>query len=195
MNRSLDIQLTPVTTESSVETTLLPDTARTVRYAHAVSRDVSERVIASIKRLADKDPEEEIALFVSCPGGPTGVGLSFYDSMRYLIRPRLVTIGSGDVDSAGIIVFLTGDRRYVTSRTTALLHPAGRMFGEQRYTVREMEAMLREDKIKDEQYAAVVAQASGGRLTVERVHELMEAHTVLSPDDMVRYGLAHGVLP
>src|SRR6201999_4389177 len=102
------------------------------------------------------------ALFITSPGGPTGTAMSFYDTIRHVLKPNLVTIGSGDVDSSGIIIFLSGTRRYMTSRTTLLLHPAGRVFGNQRFTTKEMEAMLAEDRMKDQQYASLIAQNSHG---------------------------------
>ncbi len=146
--------------------------------------------------LIEVSPEEEIGLFVTSPGGSTGIAMSFYDSVRHIVRPRLVTIGSGDVDSSGVIIFLTGERRYVTARTSFLLHPAGRVFGNQRYTTREMEAMCAEDRLKDQQYATVVAEnARAGQLTPSDVLEMMERHTVLSPADFLSYGLADAILP
>jgi ATP-dependent protease ClpP protease subunit len=122
--------------------------------------------------------------------------MSFYDTLRHIVKPNLITIGSGDVDSSGIIIFLTGDIRYVTPNTTLLLHPAGRTFdGSQRYTTLEVEAMLAEDRLKDQQYATVVAERSNGKLNTEQVLEMMRKHTILSPIDLVSYGLAHAVLP
>jgi ATP-dependent protease ClpP protease subunit len=169
--------------------------ARTVRYVGPVTRATTERVLLQIEKLLNKSPEEEITLFVSSTGGPTGTVMSFFDTIKNILHPRLVTIGSGDVDSSGVILFLTGEKRYITARTTLLLHSAGRRFdSDARFTVREVQAMLAEDSLKDKQYASVVAGASGGKLKIEEVLTLMEAHTVLSPNDLVTYGLAHGIL-
>jgi ATP-dependent Clp protease, protease subunit len=168
--------------------------ARTVRYVGAVTRSVTERVLKDIEKLVHKAPHEEVFLMVTSTGGPTGIAMNFFDTVRYVLRPALTTIGSGDVDSSGIIIFLAGERRYVTKRTTVLLHPAGRFFGNQRYTTTEMESMLREDKLKDEQYAAVIAERSLGRLAVADVLSMMQTQTVLTPDDLIRYNLAHAIL-
>lgn len=169
--------------------------ARTVRYIGPVTRAGTERALLQIEKLLDKSPEEEIYLFVTSTGGPTGTAMSFFDTIATLLNPRLVTIGSGDVDSSGIILFLSGDARFITARTTLLLHPAGRRFaGDTRYTVREMEAMLAEDRLKDRQYASVVAGASRGKLTVDTVLRMMDEHTVLSPEDTVELGLADSIL-
>jgi ATP-dependent Clp protease protease subunit len=186
-------QLIPLSiTEPSVA--ILPSRARTLRYVGSVSRALNERTLSNIEKLLNQSISEEVALFLTSPGGPSGLAMSFYDTVRHILKPALVTIGSGEVDSSGIIIFLSGTRRYVTKRTTFLFHPAGRMFGSQRYTTVEMSAMLDEDKLKDEHYAGVVADNSGGKLTMSDVLLMMKEHTVLSADDFVRLGLADGVL-
>lgn len=168
---------------------------RTVRYIGSVSGAVNERALQEISGLVSDSPRDEIALFVTSTGGPTGMAMSFFDTLRHIIRPNLTTIGSGDVDSSGIIIFLSGKRRYVTKNTTLLLHPAGRAFGaSQRFTAREMGAMLAEDTLKDAQYAALVAEGSRGKLTQAEVAGMMEAQTVLDPVRLVELGLADAVL-
>lgn len=179
--------------------TLIPqihsfDRTRTVRYVGPVTCEANEQVLSAILKHMDAAPEAPINLFVTSTGGPTGSAMSFYDTVRHILRPNLVTIGSGDVDSSGILIFLAGEHRYVSARTTLLLHPAGRVFGTQRYTTVEMEAMLAEDKLKDDQYASVLADNSRGRLTTDNVLELMRTHTVLSPRDLVSYGLADDII-
>ncbi len=136
-----------------------------------------------------------INLVVTSAGGPTGIAMSFYDSVRKVYRANLRTIGAGDVDSSGIIVFLAGSERYITTNTTMLLHLAGRTFdSSRRYTVPDIEAMAKEDKLKDFQYASVISENSAGRLTTEKVLDMMAANTILTSLEAVELGLAHFVL-
>jgi len=139
-------------------------------------------------------PDEEVALIVTSTGGPTGTAMSFYDTIRSVWCANITTIGSGDVDSSGILIFLSGRHRYVTKHTTLLLHLAGRIFEPgKRFTREEIEAMTNEDRLKDEQYASVIAEHSLG-LAVEDVLQMMKNNTILTPSDLVRYGLAEAVL-
>jgi len=183
------------TTETQHNVISLPPRVRTLRYTGPVMRATNERILKEMTRLMDTASQEEIALFVTSPGGPTGTAMSFYDSVRHLIQPTLVTIGSGDVDSSGVIIFLSGTRRYITNHATMLFHPAGRIFGNQRYTTKEMEAMLSEDRIKDQQYASVIAENSKGKLMIEEVLVMMEHHTIRTPQKMLELGLADAILP
>lgn len=187
-----------ITHEEARERTpgLVFNPARTVEYMGVVNYATTERVIEEVRRLHEANQQEEVVLAVTSAGGPTGIAMSFYDHMRSVLHPRLVTIGSGDVDSSGIIIFLTADRRYVTPNTTLLFHRAGRIFeGGKRLTADELDAMVREDRLKDFQYASVVAERSHGRLTAQKVLALMDTQTILTPLELVAYGLADAVLP
>ena len=172
-----------------------PSVERIVEYLGTVNYATSERILGKIKQLIIESPHEEICMLVTSTGGPTGTAMSFYDSIRYVLKPKLTTIGAGDVDSSGILIFLAGDKRYVTPNTTLLLHLAGRVFdGGTRFTAPEIEAMVREDKLKDFQYASVLAERSLGHLTTEKVLHLMERNTLLTPQELVWWDFADSIL-
>ncbi|MBX4195580.1 ATP-dependent Clp protease proteolytic subunit [Candidatus Parcubacteria bacterium] len=168
---------------------------RTLEWLGGVSYQNLEQVLAGVKRLMIENSNDEIHLMVNSYGGTTGIGMSFYDAMTSWLKPKLVTIGSGDVDSSGIIVFLSGSKRFLTKNTTLLLHLAGRTFGgDKRYTVEDMESMLNEDHLKDFQYACVVSDATNGRYTPAMILEMMGKNTILTAAEAVEMGLAHKVL-
>jgi len=171
------------------------DPHRTIQWIGGVSGCTLAEVTEKIQSLILESPLEPINLLVTSHGGPTGIGMSFYDSMRSIYKPNLYTIGSGDVDSSGIIVFLSGARRFLTPNTTLLLHLAGRTFDmPKRLTTPELESIIKEDKLKDFQYASVIADRSGGQLTVQKVLNLMAHNTVLTPTEAVKLGIADSVL-
>jgi ATP-dependent protease ClpP protease subunit len=166
-----------------------------LEYIGPVSNSLNEKIFAEVKERMRNNPTDEIFITVTSTGGPSGSAMSFFDVVRHMLKPKLSTIGSGDVDSSGVIIFLTGERRYISPRTTMLLHLAGRKFDPHtRYTADEMEAMAREDRLKDMQYATVVANASH-ILSVPEVLDLMKRNTILSPEELITYGLAHAMLP
>lgn len=169
--------------------------ARMIEYLGMVNYATSERILEEIRDLVSENPEGEISMLVTCAGGPSGTAMGFYDTVRSVIKPKLTTIGSGDVDSSGVIIFLAGDKRYVTKNTTLLFHLAGSSFESgKRYTANEIDAILREYRLKDFQYASIVAERSNGRLTSEQVLSMMEKNTILTPLELVSYGLANAIL-
>ena len=168
---------------------------RTLEWLGGVNYENLEKTLSGVKELLAEDPAEEIHLMVNSYGGATGIGMSFYDAVKSWLRPNLITIGSGDVDSSGIIVFLAGQKRYLTKNTTLLFHLAGRTFGtEKRFSTADMENMLKEDKLKDYQYACVVSDATSGRYSPEKILDLMAHNTVFTSEEAVSMGLDHKVL-
>lgn len=175
--------------------TFTPRLDRTIEWLGGVTHANLTITLGNIKSLMRVTPHEEIQLVVNSYGGATGIGMSFYDAVRTWLNPNLTTIGTGDVDSSGIIVFLAGKRRYLTKNTTLLLHLGGRTFvANKRFSTMDMENILKEDKLKDYQYACVIADATHGRHTPERILELMAHNTVLTAEEAVNMGLAHKVL-
>ena len=161
----------------------------TIEWFGEINFENLERVIDKIKNF------KEAQLMVNSYGGPTGVAMSFYDTVRNIFKTKLTTIGSGYVDSSAIVVFLAGEKRLITKNTTLLLHLAGRKFeAEKRYSTKDMEDMLKEDKLKDYQYACVVSDATGGRYSPEMILEMMANNTVLTAEEAVNMGLAHKVV-
>lgn len=167
----------------------------TLEYFGSVTYATNGRVLSDMKAHIARNAGAPLTLVVSSPGGQSGIAMSFYDMVRTVLRPALTTIATGDVDSSGIIIFLSGTRRLVSQHTTLLLHPAGRHFDPStRYTAAELSAMAKEDALKDAQYARIVADNSNGRLTQHQVQTLMECHTVLSAEELVHLGLAESLL-
>jgi ATP-dependent Clp protease protease subunit len=168
---------------------------RTIEWLGGVNHENFHHVFSNIKNLMLNDKDDEIHLVVNSYGGATGIGMSFYDSMTSWLRPNLVTIGSGDVDSSGIIVFLSGKKRYLTRNTTLLFHLAGRTFESgKRFSTSDMDSMLREDKLKDYQYACVVAERTNGKFCPDKILELMSRNTIITAEEAVNMGLAHRVI-
>lgn len=166
-----------------------------VDYLGRVNYATNERILTKMREISAAKPSEEIFMTVTSPGGPSGTAMSFFDHINYVLKPKLVTIASGDVDSSGIIIFLSGQKRYVTKHTTGLLHLAGRVFDTgTRFTTSDMEAMLKEDRVKDEQYAEVVASNTNGKLSATDVLRLMKKNTVLVAEDFIKYGLAEKII-
>lgn len=168
---------------------------RTLAWLGGVTYSNLEYILGEIKELSRVNANEEIHLLVSSYGGATGIGMSFYDAIRTWLKPKLCTIGSGDVDSSGVIVFLAGEKRFLTPNTTMLLHLGGRTFEhDKRFSTLDMQNMLKEDHLKDLQYAGVISEATGGKYSVERILKLMAKNTILTAEEAVNMGLAHKVL-
>ena len=170
------------------------ETKRIVQWIGSVNYGNFCEVTEKIASFQKENKKQPINLVVSSPGGQTGIAMSFYDLMNTIYQPNLQTIGSGDVDSSAIVIFLTGRKRFVTPNTTMFIHLGGRtMDGDRRFSSAEINSMAKEDTIKDEQYAALLAKESG-RLTASEVLRLMHRNTVLTAPEIVKLGFASNII-
>jgi ATP-dependent protease ClpP protease subunit len=168
---------------------------RMVEYLGPITMATNEHVLRDIKDMIASSSHEQIILAITSPGGSSGTAMSLYDLLRSVLKPNLTTIGSGEVDSSAVLIFLAGDTRFVTKHTTMLFHLAGRIFkNDQRFTASEIEAMAREDRLKDEFYAEIVANRSHRALSKKQVLELMSENAVLGPEELISYRLADAIL-
>lgn len=174
---------------------IIGNPGRTLEWLGAVSYSNLLNVFARIKELMVEDSNAPIYLMVNSFGGTTGVAMSFYDAVKSWLRPNLITIGSGDVDSSGIVVMLAGGQRFITRNTTLLLHLAGRTFTEaKRFSSADIDNMIKEDRLKDYQYASILATASDGKYEVDKILELMSKNTIMTAEEAVNMGLAQEVI-
>ena len=76
-----------------------------------------------------------------------------------------------------------------------LLHLGGRTFDrDKRFSTLDMENTLKEDRLKDYQYASVVSSATNGKYSPEKILEMMAQNTILTAEEAVNMGLAHKIL-
>jgi ATP-dependent protease ClpP protease subunit len=79
------------------------------------------KTIEEIRKLHEKNPQEEITLLIGSGGGAIGPALNFYEWVKLKNIP-LVTIAIGEVSSAAVIIFLAGQKRKATPHSFFTLH-------------------------------------------------------------------------
>src|SRR5574342_635657 len=84
---------------------------------------VSNLVVAQLLFLDNENPEQEIRLYINCPGGSITAGLAMYDTMQMLNAP-VSTICVGLAASMGTVLLSAGvkGRRYALANSTIHIH-------------------------------------------------------------------------
>ena len=59
---------------------------RIIRLGGEVNDDISNSIVAQLLYLDQKDPEEDITLYINSPGGSVTAGMAVFDTMRH-VRP------------------------------------------------------------------------------------------------------------
>ena len=135
--------------------------SRKVIIAGEITHQLAERTVKQMLALAE-DSDDAINLIISSPGGHVESGDMVHDMIQF-IRPRVRTIGSGWVASAGALIFVGAkiQDRYCLPNTRFLLHqPSGGIGGQasdmqiQAEQIRQMRARF------DQLFAAATGQSA-----------------------------------
>ncbi|WP_019959576.1 ATP-dependent Clp protease proteolytic subunit [Woodsholea maritima] len=163
--------------------------ARTILITGGVDDKMARTVCAQLFAMAAKS-DDPILMVVSSPGGHVESGDMIHDTMRF-IKPRVITLGSGWVASAGALIYVGAEKedRYCLPNTRFLLHqPSGGAGG----MASDIEIQVREMKIMRERLNQIFADATGQPL--ERIQKDTDRDFWLSAKEAIDYGLCHQVV-
>lgn len=98
---------------------------RIVMLGTAINDQVANVIIAQLLYLEREDPEKDISLYISSPGGVISSGLAIYDTMQ-LIRPQVSTICVGMAASMATVLLCAGakGKRFALPNATIHMHQA-----------------------------------------------------------------------
>ncbi|OGW11737.1 MAG: ATP-dependent Clp endopeptidase, proteolytic subunit ClpP [Nitrospinae bacterium RIFCSPLOWO2_12_39_16] len=88
---------------------------------------MSNLIIAQLLFLEAEDPEQDIYIYINCPGGIVTSGLAIYDTMQY-IKPAVQTICIGQAASMGALLLSAGEKgkRFALPHSRMMIHqPSG----------------------------------------------------------------------
>ena len=158
--------------------------SRTVIVAGAINDKLAQRTVAHLLALAE-DSDAPINMLISSPGGHVESGDMIHDVMKF-IRPRVRTIGSGWVASAGALIFVGAEKedRYCLPNTRFLLHqPSGGIGG----TSSDMMIQAEQVRQMRDRLNQIFADATGQ--SVERIEQDTQRDFWLNTQEALDYGL------
>ncbi len=138
--------------------------SRNVLVTGEINDKLAQRVVMQLLALAE-DGDGPINMFISSPGGHVESGDMVHDMIKF-IKPRVRTIGSGWVASAGALIFIGADKadRYCLPNTRFLLHePSGGVGGQ----VSDIQIQAEQLRLMRERFNHLFAAATGQ--TPERI--------------------------
>jgi ATP-dependent Clp protease, protease subunit len=162
---------------------------RSVIITGEINDKVASRAVTHLLALAE-DSDDPINMYISSPGGHVESGDMVHDMIKF-IRPKVRTIGSGWVSSAGALIFVGAARedRYCLPNTRFLLHePSGGIGGK----VTDMSIQARQIEIMRERFHKLFAEATGQ--TPERIASDTARDFWLTTDAALAYGLLGQVI-
>src|SRR3954462_6486435 len=174
---------------------------RVVFLGSEINDEVANLVVSQLIHLESADPEQEISLYVNCPGGVVYSGLAIYDAMQF-IAPPVRTICVGIAMSMGALILAAAcprgpllpapgepGRRAALPNSRILIHqPTGGFQGQST----DIEIHAREALALRDQLEALYATHTGRG--ADALHTDMERDRFMTPDEARGYGLIDAVI-
>ncbi|MBQ67129.1 MAG: ATP-dependent Clp protease proteolytic subunit [Marinovum sp.] len=163
--------------------------SRTVIVAGEINHLLALRVVKQLLALAE-DGDAPINLIISSPGGHVESGDMVHDMIQF-IRPKVRTIGSGWVASAGALIFVGAalKDRYCLPNTRFLLHqPSGGIGGQ----ASDMEIQAEQIRQMRDRFEDIFAAATGQ--SKARIAQDTQRDFWLTTEEALDYGLVHQVI-
>lgn len=150
-------------------------------------------IVAQLLYLASENPEREINMYITSPGGVIAAGLAIYDTMRSLPCP-VATTCVGYAASFGTILLLAGDKGRRRSLPHARIHMhqplvqngAGGQATD--IDIHAREILHTRDVINE-----IIHQHTGQSL--ERIRIDTERDYFMSAEQAIEYGIIDEILP
>ena len=163
--------------------------SRTVIVAGEINHTLAEKTVKHLIALSE-DSDDPINMFISSPGGHLESGDMVHDMIRF-IRPKVRTIGSGWVASAGALIYVGAQKenRYCLPNTRFLLHqPSGGIGGQ----ASDMEIQAEQIRQMRARFDHLFSEATGQ--SKAQIAQDTQRDFWLTTDAAIRYGLVHKVI-
>ena len=146
---------------------------------------MANSVVAQLLFLEAADPNGDISIYINSSGGDITAMYAIYDTMQY-IHSDIVTIGFGEVASAGAFILAAGTKgkRFALKNTNIMIHE---LSGGATGTATDMEIKMKHALNLRERMAKHFAEMTGQTLT--KMKKDMERDYYMSSEEAKKYGL------
>ena len=174
--------------EMSIEDMLLEN--RIIFLAGPINDRSASLVIMRLLYLQSIKKDQDIHLYINCPGGMVDQTLAIYDTMRFLTCD-IATYSIGQAASGGAIILTAGTKgkRYALPNSKIMLHqPWGGITGQAEDIRIQAEEILKDKKKLNE----IISRHTG--MTMDKIEEETERDRYIDPTEAVKWGLVDEIL-
>ncbi|MBI0445000.1 ATP-dependent Clp protease proteolytic subunit [Deinococcus sp. DB0503] len=155
-----------------------------------IESQMANTIVAQLLLLDSQNPDQEIQMYINCPGGEVYAGLAIYDTMRYIKAP-VSTICVGIAMSMGSVLLMAGDKgkRLALPNSRIMIHQGSAGF---RGNTPDLEVQAKEVlRLRD---TLIDIYHRHTNLPHEKLLRDMERDYFMSPYEAQQYGLIDSVI-
>jgi ATP-dependent Clp protease protease subunit len=151
---------------------------------------VSNLIVAQLLYLDQENPDEQINMYINCPGGQIYAGLAIYDTMQQ-VSATISTVAVGMTASFGTVLLTAGSKglRYALPNATVHIHqPLGGAQGQ----ATDIEIQAKEILRLREKINEILVEHTGQ--TLEVIERDTERDFYMDGKEAMKYGIVDHVL-
>lgn len=163
---------------------------RIIMLTTPINDQTASLIVAQLIHLSSEDPEADIQMYISCPGGAVYAGMGIYDTMK-MIPNRIQTVAVGYTASFGTVLLTAGAKghRYALPNATIHMHqPLGGAQGQ----ATDIEIQANEILRLKRRLNQILADATGQ--DIEKLTTDTNRDIYMDAAEAVEYGLVDHVL-
>ncbi len=156
-----------------------------------IDSEVANVIVAQLLLLDSQSSEQEITLFINCPGGEVYAGLAIYDTMQFISAP-VTTNCVGIAMSMGSVILMAGakGKRAALPNSRIMIHQGSAGFP--RSSLPDLEVQAKEFmSVRDTMLGLYRTHTGQER---DKILRDMERDFYLSPEEAKDYGLIDRVV-
>lgn len=164
---------------------------RIVFVGGPVDDQIANAIMAQLLHLESEDPEQDINLYINCPGGSVPAALAIYDTLQF-VKPDIVTTALGMAASMGAFLLAAGTKgkRNALPNTRILLHQpevAGLAGQASDVEIHAKELLMTKRRLNE-----ILAEHTGQ--PYERIERDTDRDYIMGPEEAIDYGLLDRVI-
>lgn len=165
---------------------------RIILLNKAIDSEVADWIDAQLLFLDDKDPNQDIYLYINSPGGEVTAGMAIYDTIQ-TIRPDVVTINTGLSSSMAAVLLASGTKgkRLALSHSRIMINqPYARPLRDGQNI--DLNVQAREVAYHKKQLNELLAKHTGQ--PIERIEKDTQTDFFMSATEAKEYGIIDEVI-
>ena len=156
-----------------------------------IDSEVANVVVAQLLLLDSQSPDQEISMYINCPGGEVYAGLAIYDTIQFINAP-VATTCVGIAMSMGSVILMAGaeGKRAALPNSRIMIHQGSAGFP--RSSLPDLEVQAKEFmSVRDTMLGLYRTHTGQDR---EKILRDMERDLYMSPEAAKDYGLIDRVI-
>ena len=157
-----------------------------------IDSEVANVIVAQLLLLDSQSSEQEISMFINCPGGEVYAGLAIYDTMQFISAP-VATTCVGIAMSMGSVILMAGaeGKRAALPHSRIMIHQGSSGF---RGNTPDVEVQAKEVLYLRDQMVDLYERHTNRNYTREKLLRDMERDLFMNPQAAQEYGLIDRVV-